>query len=79
MCLASKCVWENQHVKCVSKIHYMFDLHQFSIHVDVGPRGTAIDVGMQMERDCEKNNTQNCSTNQPFTITNLYKYNELLI
>ena len=38
-----------------------------------------MDVGMQMERDCEKNNTQNCTTNQPFTITNLYKYNELLI
>ena len=49
MCLASKCVWETQHVKCVwkgevsSKIHCI--LHQFSIVV--GPRGTAMDVGMQ--------------------------------
>ena len=55
----------------------MIDLNQFSIAV--GPRGTAMDVGMQKERDCEMNNTQNCSTNQPFTITNLYKYNELTI
>ena len=81
MCLASKCVWETQHVKCVckgevcSKTHYVFDLLQFSIAVS--ERGTAMDAGIQMERISEKNNTQNCSTNQPFTITNLYKYNEL--